>query len=114
MNALIVASGPTLTESDLFLARGKYDLTIVINTSYQICPWVLGLAKHMGAKKVLLVGVDATNEERCEGGYCRDLSHLPLLIASAKGQGVEFAPIAKLHPCIPNFTIEEGLEWLRS
>lgn len=43
----------------------------------------LGLAWHMGFDDVALVGVDASTGERCEGGHSRNLSHLPLLFASA-------------------------------
>ena len=43
----------------------------------------LGLAWHLGFRDVALVGVDANNESRVEGGRSGDLSHLPLLFASA-------------------------------
>lgn len=43
----------------------------------------LGLAWHMGYRDVALVGVDATSDTRLEGGTPGNLSHLPLLFASA-------------------------------
>lgn len=59
-------------------------------------PWVinsgnsafgaLGLAYHLGFTDVLLVGVDGDSKERVEGGYSRDLSHLPQLFESAIDQ----------------------------
>ncbi|WP_312213380.1 hypothetical protein [Pseudescherichia sp.] len=46
----------------------------------------LGLAYHLGFKKVALIGVDATSQPRIEGGTSNNLSHLPLLFASARRQ----------------------------
>lgn len=46
----------------------------------------LGLAYHLGFTDVALVGVDGTAEERVEGGRSNNLSHLPLLFASALNQ----------------------------
>lgn len=43
----------------------------------------LGLAWHLGFRDVALVGVDASQEPRLEGGTPGNLSHLPLLFASA-------------------------------
>lgn len=43
----------------------------------------LGLAWHLGFRDVALIGVDATNDERACGGRPGNLSHLPLLFASA-------------------------------
>lgn len=43
----------------------------------------LGLAWHLGFRSVALIGVDATDEPRVEGGRPNNLSHLPLLFASA-------------------------------
>lgn len=43
----------------------------------------LGLAWHLGFRDVALVGVDANNGVRCEGGVSDNLSHLPLLFSSA-------------------------------
>ncbi|EPK3323113.1 hypothetical protein JAG44_000769 [Citrobacter koseri] len=46
----------------------------------------LGLAHHLGFTDVALVGVDATSERRIGGGLPNNLSHLPLLFASALPQ----------------------------
>ncbi len=46
----------------------------------------LGLAWHLGFRDVALVGVDASRSIRIEGGRSKNLSHLPLLFASAKEQ----------------------------
>lgn len=46
----------------------------------------LGLAYHLGFKEVALIGVDATHQPRIEGGTSNNLSHLPLLFASARPQ----------------------------
>lgn len=43
----------------------------------------LGLAWHLGFRDVALIGVDASNDERVEGGRPNELKHLPLLFASA-------------------------------
>lgn len=43
----------------------------------------LGLAWHLGFRDVALVGVDASTQHRVEGGAPGNLSHLPLLFASA-------------------------------
>lgn len=46
----------------------------------------LGLAWHLGFTDVALKGVDATDAARIEGGQPGNLSHLPLLFASALPQ----------------------------
>ncbi|HBP8874090.1 TPA: norphogenetic protein [Escherichia coli] len=46
----------------------------------------LGLAYHLGFNDVALVGIDATDQERIGGGQPNNLSHLPLLFASALPQ----------------------------
>jgi len=69
----------------------------------------LGLAYHLGAKKVLLVGVDGTQEPKLDGKIPRNLSHLPILFESAKGQidfkSIGFLPVNKTEE-------EEGKSWL--
>ncbi|KGT94975.1 norphogenetic protein [Erwinia typographi] len=67
----------------------------------------LGLAYHLGFKDVALIGVDATKESRIEGGRTRDLSHLPLLFASALGQ-INVVSCGKLSG-IPQMAMEEWL-----
>lgn len=71
----------------------------------------LGLAFNMGAKKVLLLGVDADREMRCEGGFSNDLDHLPELFASALGQ-IDVRSAGKLSS-VPQMSLQDGLEWLR-
>jgi len=46
----------------------------------------LGLAYHLGFTKIALVGVDGSSDPRIEGGHPHNLSHLPLLFASALNQ----------------------------
>lgn len=46
----------------------------------------LGFAYHLGVTEVLLVGVDATQEARVEGGRPNNLSHLPVLFQSVTEQ----------------------------
>lgn len=73
----------------------------------------LGLAYHLGAKKVILVGVDGTDERRVEGGRSGNLSHLPALFQSASGQ-IEMVNCGKLDaPLIPKMTMKDALEWVR-
>lgn len=73
----------------------------------------LGLAYHLGAKKVILVGVDGTDDRRVDGGHSGDLSHLPALFQSAVGQ-IEMVNCGKLDaPLIPKMTIKDALEWVR-
>nr|WP_298117431.1 hypothetical protein [uncultured Pseudomonas sp.] len=71
----------------------------------------LGLAYHLGAERVALVGVDASADERIEGGRCRDLSHLPLLFESALPQ-IELLNCGAMRSRVPKMTIKEGMEWL--
>lgn len=68
----------------------------------------LGLAWHLGYRDVALVGVDATADERVEGGTPANLSHLPLLFASA-------LPDMRVVSCgalasVPQMTFEEWYE----
>lgn len=39
MKCLIIASGPSLTQDDVNLTKGKFDYTIAISDCYRICPW---------------------------------------------------------------------------
>lgn len=71
----------------------------------------LGLAYHLGAKKVALVGVDANTDERIEGGNPNNLSHLPLLFESALGQ-IELVNCGKMQSRVPQMSISEGMQWL--
>ena len=68
----------------------------------------LGLAWHLGYRNVALLGVDASTDERVEGGRSGNLSHLPLLFASA-------LPDMRVVSCgalasVPQMTFEEWYE----
>lgn len=73
----------------------------------------LGMAYHLGATKVALVGVDANAEPRVEGGRSRDLSHLPILFESAIKQ-MDIVNCGAMRSRVPAMTIEEGMQWLRA
>lgn len=75
----------------------------------------LGLAYHLGANKVALIGVDASTDAKIDGGYCRThMEHLPVLFSSAKDQ-IEMVSCGKMvADGIPNMTIDEGMKWLMS
>lgn len=73
----------------------------------------LGLAYHLGAERVALVGVDASGDERIEGGRCRNLGHLPLLFESALPQ-ISLINCGAMRSAVPKMTIEEGMKWLMS
>lgn len=72
----------------------------------------LQLAYHMGADKVALVGVDASQESRVEGGKPNNLSHLPLLFNSAIGQ-IDFVNCGEMESDVPKMTIKDAMQWLR-
>lgn len=79
----------------------------------------LGLAYHMRPDRIVLVGVDGSDEPRVEGGQCNNLSHLPMLFASAVPQlaraGISVAnasPHSKID-CFPRITRDEALAWIR-
>jgi len=71
----------------------------------------LGLAYHLGADRVALVGVDASSEERVEGGKPNNLSHLPLLFESALSQ-INVINCGAMVSKLPAMSIAEGMEWL--
>lgn len=68
----------------------------------------INLAMHLGAKKVLLVGVDGTQQERVGGGYCKSLKHMPLLIDAASKQ-IDLYSIND-NFSVPKVTIQEFLK----
>lgn len=68
----------------------------------------LGLAYHLGFNHVALVGVDATDEPRIEGGNSKCLSHLPLLFASARPQ-INVVSLGRLNS-VPQYTLHDWLE----
>src|SRR5690606_23574624 len=68
----------------------------------------LGLAWHLGFRQVALLGVDASSDPRVEGGRSGNLSHLPILFASA-------LPDMKVVSCgaldsVPQMTFEDWYE----
>lgn len=71
----------------------------------------LGLAYHLGAERVALVGVDASAEERVGRGWPNDLSHLPLLFESALSQ-IDVINCGAMVSKLPVMSIAEGMEWL--
>lgn len=80
----------------------------------------LNLAYHMRPRKILLLGVDAKQERRVDGGMPRSLEHLPALFASAvpqlKAAGIDVvngSPDSKV-TCFTRMTPREAMQWLRS
>jgi hypothetical protein len=78
------------------------------NTAYG----AVGLAYHLGFKKVLLIGVDASGDERIEGGKTHNLSHLPLLFESALSQ-IKIVNCGFMRSNVPTMSLKAGLKWLR-
>lgn len=73
----------------------------------------LGLAYHLGVKRVALIGVDGTTERRVEGGYSGQLNHLPELFESAIGQ-ISMVNCGKLQASkIPKMSKHEAYKWLK-
>jgi hypothetical protein len=66
----------------------------------------LGLAYHLGFEKVGLIGVDANNAERVDGGFSRDLSHLPALFESAMHQ-IDLVNCGDMVSQIPTMSIRD-------
>lgn len=73
----------------------------------------LNLTLHLGAKKVLLIGVDANSEMKIDNTYCKsDLKHLPLLFDSAV-EDIDFISCGKMvGQKFKTLPYEEGLKWL--
>ncbi|WP_434462186.1 hypothetical protein ACMV5L_01810 [Serratia plymuthica] len=67
----------------------------------------LGLVYHLGIKQVALIGVDASEEPRVEGGQSNNLSHLPALFSSARHQ-INVVSLGKLSS-IPQMTLDNWL-----
>lgn len=68
----------------------------------------LGLAYQLGFIDVALVGVDATSDERIEGGRPGSLVHLPLLFASARSQ-INVVSLGQL-ASVPQMTLADWME----
>lgn len=75
----------------------------------------LNLALHLGAKKVVLIGVDANLKPKLDNTYSKtDLKHLPLLFDSATND-IDFVSCGEMTG--NNFKTlkwEEGYKWLMS
>lgn len=80
----------------------------------------LGLAYHFRPEKILLLGVDGTNQARVsgEGPPKYSLKHLPYLFSTATKQldsaGIQVvngSPMSAVD-CFPRTTPEKGLEWI--
>ena len=67
----------------------------------------LGVGYLLGFRDFLLIGVDATADERTTGGRPKNLSHLPLLFRSALHQ-VTLATVGTM-PGIPTKTLEQWM-----
>lgn len=68
----------------------------------------LGLAWHLGFEDVALMGVDADSNPRVEGGHSENLSHLPMLFASAVGTFDRLVCLGAMQAQgIPNMTFKE-------
>lgn len=93
-------------------ARGFARAHNVINTGNSA--WgALQLAHKLGAERVALIGVDASQQPRIEGGEPNNLSHLPLLFESAlEVPDFEFVNCGAMESAVPAMSIEEGMQWL--
>lgn len=72
----------------------------------------VNLAYHLGAKKIMLVGVDASQHPRIEGGTPNNLSHLPLLFSSLRDE-LPIVNCGNMQSNLPKMSIEQGLAWLQ-
>lgn len=73
------------------------------------------LAYHLGARRVVLVGVDATQDIKPDGSAPNNLSHLPMLIRSAQGM-LEIRRLAagvKSPIDVPEIDAGEIARWIR-
>lgn len=70
----------------------------------------LGLAWHLGLRDVALIGVDADAGPRCEGGHSDNLTHLPMLFASATHSFDRLACCGNMQA--PGVPCMEWEEWL--
>jgi len=74
----------------------------------------LGIAHHMGAEKIGIVGVDGDKKARISGGRPNSLTHLPWLFSTYNGPAevVNGSPESTV-TCFPKLTVKEVLQWLR-
>ena len=66
----------------------------------------LGLAYQLGFEKVGLIGVDANTERRVDGGYSRDLTHLPTFFESAMHQ-IDIVNCGDMVSKIPTMSLQD-------
>lgn len=76
----------------------------------------VNLAYHMGAKKILIVGVDASTGYYDNSGSPNDLSHLPMLFSSYKSQlddnGIEVRIAGDMNSDFDKIDIRTGMKWI--
>lgn len=72
----------------------------------------LGLAKHFGASRIGMIGVDGTTDSYWHSeGKSNNLKHLPGLFAKASGVNVKVATGSKVE-CFPQASPDEICQWL--
>lgn len=73
----------------------------------------LGVAHHMKAMKIALVGVDANDRPRVSGGRPGDLAHLPWLFGTYDGPAEirNGSPDSAIE-CFPKASAHEVVQWL--
>lgn len=78
----------------------------------------LGVALHMRARRVVLVGVDGNRVRRVDGGTPHSLTHLPDLFASARddlawsGCEVVNASPGSTVSCFPRMPLQRAMRWI--
>jgi hypothetical protein len=103
---------PEASRTAVLDENGKYTCAIGLNINPNIINsgnsafGALGLAYHLGFEKVGLIGVDANNAPRVDGGYSRDLSHLPDLFESAMHQ-IDIVNLGEMESKIPKMSLKE-------
>lgn len=73
----------------------------------------MGIAHHMKAMKIGLVGVDGSNRPRVSGGRPNDLSHLPWLFSTYDGPAdVRNGSPGSAIECFDKMSAQEVIQWL--
>lgn len=72
----------------------------------------LQLAWKLGARRAVLIGIDASAERRVEGGRPKNLSHLSLLFESAM-EDMEIVNCGKMQSRLPTMRMPEAIQWLQ-
>ena len=99
-------------EGPLRAAAGMHDDPLCINTGNSA--WgALGIAHHMQAERVGLVGVDGSTDPRVSGGRPGALSHLPWLFSTYDGKAevLNGSPRSAID-CFPRCSAAEVVQWL--